>query len=302
MKRSLSLLTILMATFLMAEEYKETLHKGWSQSFEITEVLYHNKTEHQDLMIFENPIFGKVLALDGVIQLTELDEFIYHEMITHIPVMTHGNIHKVLVVGGGDGGTIRELNKHLGIQKIVLAEIDEGVIEMSKKYLPFLSDGAFDSPKVEIVITDAAEYVKTTNEKFDLIICDSTDPIGPGEVLFSEEFYKNCQKCLDKDGIFVSQAGVPFVQYRHSDQNPYEKLKSAFNCVMFYQATIPTYVGGPMVFSFASNRRFQYEPSFRSIKKRMGNLFGKLKYYNEQVHRGAFCLPTDLQMMLYKEN
>ena len=301
-KRSLFFLLTLFTTYAISQEYKETLHGSWSQSFEVTNVLYQDKTDHQDLVIFENPLFGRVLALDGVIQLTELDEYIYHEMITHIPVMTHGAVHKALVIGGGDGGTVRELLKHLGIQKIVLVELDAGVIEMSKKYLPSLSNGAFDNPKVEITIKDGFQYVSETDEKFDLIICDSTDPIGPGEVLFSEEFYQNCQRCLNKDGIFVSQAGVPFVQYLHSDQDPNKKLKTAFDSVTFFQATVPTYVGGPMVFTFASNHKFQYDPSLRSLQKKIDSLFGTLKYYNAKTHRAAFALPEYLNKMLYKES
>ncbi|PCI93461.1 spermidine synthase [Candidatus Aerophobetes bacterium] len=301
MKRFILFFLTLSIALCSADEYKETLHDAWSQSFEMSEILYHDKTEHQDLIIFQNPIFGKVLALDGVIQLTELDEFIYHEMITHIPVLTHGNIHKVLVIGGGDGGTIRELVKHPGIMKITLAELDEGVIEFSKKYLPSLSNGAFNSPKLHIKIGDAAEFVKTTEEKFDLIICDSTDPIGPGAVLFQEEFYKNCQKCLNEQGIFVSQAGVPFVQYLHDDQDPYTKLKTAFKHVTFYQAAVPTYVGGPMVFTFASNVPLQYDMAYRTIKKRMQYFMGDCKYYNAKIHRASFVLPEYLNKMLYKD-
>lgn len=178
--------------------FKETLYTKYAQSFEIDKVLYEKKTEFQNLSIFENEAFGKVLTLDGVIQLTERDEFIYHEMLTHVPIFSHGNIKTVLVIGGGDGGIVREVLKHKTIEKVVLVDIDRYVIELSKQYLPKISDGAFDDPRLEVVIGDGSEYVKTQEKAFDLIICDSTDPIGPALVLFTTEFYQNCHDALKK--------------------------------------------------------------------------------------------------------
>ena len=178
--------------------YTETLYPEWGQSLEISKEVLREKTDHADLVIFENPLFGRILALDGIVQLTEADEPVYHEMLTHVPLLTHENPASVLIVGGGDGGILREVMRHSSVQRVVLVEIDPSVIELSKKYFPKVSNGAFDDPRLEIVIQDASEYVKSAQESFDVIICDSTDPVGPGAVLFTSEFYGDCKGCCAK--------------------------------------------------------------------------------------------------------
>lgn len=167
----------------MTEWVSETLHAGYQQRFEVSKVLYSEKTEFQDMVIFENPKFGRVLVLDGVIQTTEKDEFIYHEMMVHTPMLANGAAKRVLIIGGGDGGCLREALRHPGVGKVTMVEIDPTVVELSRKYLPGHSDGAFDDPRTDLVIADGLKYVAESDEKFDVIIVDSTDPIGPGEVL-----------------------------------------------------------------------------------------------------------------------
>ena len=236
--------------------YTETLYPEWGQSFEISREILREKTDHADLVIFENPVFGRILALDGIVQLTEADEPVYHEMLTHVPLLTHENPTSVLIVGGGDGGILREVMKHSSVQKVVLVEIDPSVIELSKEYFPKVSNGAFDDPRLQIVIQDASQYVKSTEESFDIIICDSTDPVGPGAVLFTSEFYGDCKGLLNKDGIFVNQNGVPFLQ-KDELALTYQNRSPHFKHVGFYVAPVPTYVGGFMAFGWASDRDYQ---------------------------------------------
>ena len=237
-----------------ASMYTETLYPGTGiQSFTVDEVICEEKTEHQDLLIFENKTFGRVLALDGVIQLTEVDQAIYHEMMAHVPILEHGEVRSVLIVGGGDGGLLREVVKII-IQRVVVVDIDPDVVAMSKKYLPKLSDGAFDDPRAEVIIQDAAQYVKNCEEQFDVIISDSTDPFGPAQVLFSTEFYADCKALLRKGGIFVNQSGVPFVQSEEFKLT-LKNQRPNFKYVTFYIAPVPTYVGGHMAFGFASDKK-----------------------------------------------
>lgn len=281
---------LLVATTLSANtpHYLETLYDSWGQSMAMTQEVYREKTEHQDLVIFENPIFGKVLALDGVIQATEADEAIYHEMMVHVPLLAHENPTSVLIIGGGDGGILREVVKHSSIERILLVEIDSGVVALSKKYLPKLSNGAFEDSRVEVLIQDAAEYVKRCKETFDVIICDSTDPFGPGKALFTPEFYAVCKKLLKKNGIFVNQNGVPFLQKEElaltfQNRSPY------FKHVTFYTAAVPSYVGGVMAFGWASDKK--YRISEQVLEQRLAKLKGALYYYTPAIHRASFVLP-----------
>lgn len=269
--------------------YTETLYPEWGQTFEISKEILREKTEYQDLVIFENLRFGRVLALDGVIQLAEADEPVYHEMMVHVPVLTHGSVTSVLIIGGGDGGILREVLKHPSIQKVVLVEIDASVIELSKNYFPKVSNGGFDDPRVEVIIQDASKFVKTADASFDVIICDSTDPIGPGAVLFTSEFYGDCKGLLSEGGIFVNQNGVPFLQDGELPLT-YQNRSPHFKHVGFYIAPVPTYVGGFMAFGWASDR--DYQVSEEVLRERLGKLGDTLHYYTPAIHKASFALPN----------
>ena len=285
-----SLFSLLAASVTLVEPttFTETLYSSWGQTFTIDEKIHQEKTELQDLIIFDNAYFGRVMALDGVIQLTERDEPIYHEMMTHVPLLTHGNAHSVLVIGGGDGGSLREVLKHPGVERLVLVEIDSSVIDLCKKYLPNVSKGSFENPRVEIVIQDASEYVKQKGELFDVIICDSTDPIGPGQVLFTEEFYGGCKSLLREGGIFVNQNGVPFFQKDELEMTVRNRLPH-FKNVSFYIAPVPTYAGGFMAFGWASDT--DYQVSEEVLRERFKDLGISTFYYTPQIHRASFALP-----------
>ena len=196
----------------MSKRFVETLHEGYAQSLSVDKVLYDNASNLQHIQVFENRQFGRVLTLDGVVQTTQGDEFIYHEMLTHVPILAHGNARHVLIVGGGDGGMAREVLRHQSVETVKMVEIDEGVIAFSKTYLPSLSGGAFDDPRLNLVIADGLDFMIESVDRFDVIIIDSTDPIGPGAVLFTDHFYSNAKRRLAVDGVLVTQNGVPFMQ------------------------------------------------------------------------------------------
>lgn len=273
--------------------YLETLYPSYGQSFEMEEVLFRAPTEHQELIIFKNERFGRVMALDGVIQTTEADEFIYHEMLTHVPILAHGNAKRVLIIGGGDGGILREVLRHDSVEHVTQVEIDAQVIEMCKQYLPNHSNGAFDNPRANIVISDGKAFVMNCTEKFDVIISDCTDPIGPGEALFESDFYRGCKNCLTEGGVFVAQNGVPFMQPDEAETTK-ARLKPFFADRTFYCAPVPTYIGGVMSLAWASDNAELRQLPTAVIAERFAKAGFKTRYYTPAVHTGAFALPQFL--------
>ena len=191
---------------------EETLHRGFRVRLKADAVLFDSETEHQRLIIFENADFGRVMMLDSIVQLTTKDEFVYHEMMSHVPLFAHGKAKKALIVGGGDGGVLREVLKHPEIEQATLCEIDRGVIDLCRQHFPEVSAGAYDDPRARIVIADGTKFVAETADRFDVIMIDSTDPVGPGAVLFTRDFYAGCARCLEPGGLLVTQNGLPFLQ------------------------------------------------------------------------------------------
>lgn len=283
----------------MSRQFLERLFDGYGQHFDIDEVLFESDTEHQHLIIFENRAFGRVMALDGIVQTTERDEFIYHEMMIHVPVMAHGAARRVLIIGGGDGGSLREALKHPDVETVTQVEIDASVIDMCRTYLPGHSSGAFDHPKSNIVIGDGFRFVQECEESFDAIVCDSTDPVGPGEVLYSEEFYAACHRCLGERGIMVGHSGVAWFQTAEAMQVN-ERLRRSFASVNFYCASVPTYVGGIMMFYFASDDAALAKQPLEVIAKRFSAKTIATRYYNPAVHVGAFGVPQYFRNALEK--
>lgn len=276
------------------EWYTETLYDSWRQTFRLDEIIYEEKTPEQHLVIFKNKLYGNVLALDGVIQITDNDESVYQEMMSHVPLLAHGNAHNVLIIGGGDGGILREVLRHKTVKKVTLVEIDESVVHFSKKYLPNISKGSFDNPRLQLIIQDGAVFVKSTNEKFDVIICDSTDPEGPAAVLFTSEFYGDCHRALSEGGIFVNQNGVPFLQMDELLLS-LKNRKTHFKEVGFYLGVIPTYVGGFMAFGLATDKKENLDVSVEALEKRLQNIEGELKYYTPALHKASFALPKFIE-------
>lgn len=229
--------------------------------------------------------------LDGITQTTEADEFIYHEMLAHTPILAHGAAERVLIIGGGDGGMLREVLRHPTVTHCTMVEIDPGVVELSKAHLPNHSHGAFDDPRTNLVFADGAAFVKECTDRFDVIIVDSTDPIGPGEVLFQDTFYANAKSCLTPGGVLVTQNGVPFMQ-RDELKNTVTHLRHLFADGSCYLATIPTYVGGPMAFGWATDNPDLRDIDVAVLEKRFDAARIKTRYYTPAVHKGAFALPV----------
>ncbi|MBE7638436.1 polyamine aminopropyltransferase [Sneathiella sp. P13V-1] len=283
----------------MIEVFDENLHSGVNLALEVGEIYYREKTDLQDLMIFENPRFGRVMSLDGAVQTTEKDEFIYHEMFVHVPVLAHGNVKRILIIGGGDGGAARQAMKYKNVD-VTLVDIDRTVIDLSIKYMPSVSGGAFEDPRMNLVVADGCKFVKETDEKWDVIVVDSTDPHGPGEVLFTQEFYTDCKSCLSDGGIIVTQNGVPFVQ---SDElrNSYDRFGTIFEDVSFYMATIPSYVGGPLAFGWATDNPRLRKLDLGVLADRYLAAEIKTDYYTPEIHQASFVLPLYVQKVLTEE-
>lgn len=276
--------------------FSEKLHANYQLQLHITQTLFQEKTEHQDLQIFENPVFGRILALDGIIQTTEGDEFIYHEMLAHVPILAHGAAKRVLIVGGGDGGMLRRALMHPGIEA-TLVEIDPGVIDLCRKYLPAIGENAFDAPRAKVVIADGAQYVAETADRYDVAIVDSTDPLGPGEVLFTAEFYKNCKRCLNPGGILVTQSGVPFLQ-KTELTNSYRRLSQHFADASFFVAPVPTYAGGFMAFGWATDNKETRRLPVAAIAERFAKAKLQTRYYNPEIHVASFALPNYVKALM----
>jgi spermidine synthase len=281
----------------MSRFFDETLHSDYRQSLKIDDVLYDNQSDVQHIQVFQNNRFGRVLTLDGVVQTTEGDEFIYHEMLTHVPILAHGAARRVLIVGGGDGGMAREVLRHARIDHVTMVEIDAGVVEFSKTYLPRLSAGAFDDPRLDLVIADGADFMAQSNQHFDVIIIDSTDPIGPGEVLFTNSFYDHTRARLAEGGIMVTQNGVPFMQPDEltGTMRAFKQLFADWGC---YIASIPTYAGGPMAFGWGSQSPVGRAVSLEQLGERFAASGIETRYYTPAVHKAAFGLPAYIEKLL----
>lgn len=278
------------------EWMKETLYDTHAQTLRMDEVLYDSDTDHQRLVVFENGRFGRVLTLDGVVQTTEGDNAIYHEMLTHVPVLAHGYAKDILIIGGGDGGMAREVLKHSTVERVTMVEIDAGVVDFSNTYLPQLSQGAFDDPRLELVIADGAAFVQETEKRFDVIIVDSTDPVGPGEVLFTDTFYGHAKRCLKPGGILVTQNGVPFMQ---GDEltNTMRAFKALFANWTCYTATIPTYAFGPMALGWGTDGDAG-NLDLQTLQQRFEKSGLDPFYYTPEVHMGAFALPGYIKKLM----
>ena len=282
------------------KEFPETLYDAYRQSFDCDEVYFEYKTDHQHLVVFHNPKFGRVMALDGVIQTTEKDEFVYHEMLTHVPILAHGGVRSVLIIGGGDGGILREVARHAAVQRIVMVEIDEAVVTTCKDVLPGHSAGAFDDSRLQLVIDDGAAYIASSQERFDVIIVDSTDPIGPGEVLFEQDFYRHCHAHLTQGGVLVTQNGVAFMQLDEA-RNTAARFATVFNDWHFYASAVPTYIGGVMLMSFGTDDATLRRQSVDAITARFNAARLATRYYTPEVHVGAFALPRYVLQAVGKE-
>lgn len=264
-------------------------------SIKVDKPLYTGQSEFQRIDVFKSSEFGTFFTLDGLMMVTEKDEFIYHDMIVHVPMATNPKIKNVLVIGAGDGGTVRELTRYNAITNIDMVEIDKMVVDVCREYLPQTAC-KLDDPRVNLYFEDGLKFVRTKENTYDLIIVDSTDPFGPGEGLFTKEFYGNCYKALKEDGILVNQHESPYYSsYASSMQRAHKRIKEFFPVCRVYQAHIPTYPSGHWLFGFASKK---YDP-LTDIDEQAWNSLGlKTRYYNTEIHKGSFALPNYVKELL----
>ncbi len=284
--------------------FDETLHDGIRQSLTVDRLLHREHTGLQNLTIFENRLFGRVLALDGAIQTAEADEYVYHEMLVHPAILARKaalcsgpeDRLDILIVGGGDGGCLREVLRHPEVRAMQV-EIDARVVELAKAYLPALSAGAFDDPRGELVIADGARFVAETDRRFDVAIIDSTDPVGPGAALFTGEFYRNCKRCLKDGAVLITQNGVPALQGEELAAS-HAAFRALFADPAFYLAPVPTYNGGFMAFGWATDDAGLRRWSSATIRDRIDAIGLATRYFNADIFAAAFALPNDIRDLM----
>lgn len=270
---------------------RENQTQNMGLSCRIKETLYTGKSDFQEIIVVDSYQFGRMLVLDGVYQTSIAEEFTYHEMIAHVPLYTHPNPKKVLVIGGGDGGTVREVLKHSSVEYVKMVEIDGAVVDVAKKYLPEISKALIENPpQLDLTIGDGIAHMASVENEYDVIIVDCSDPIGPGEGLFSYDFYKNVYKALKADGLFVQQTESP-IYHQPLIKRLTKDIKSLFPITKFYLSHIPIYPGGMHSFTMGSKK---YNPLEADVEL----LPSGLRYYNEEIHKACFALPNFVKELL----
>ncbi|MDF2569840.1 MAG: speE [Sporomusa sp.] len=273
--------------------YTEYQTKNLGLTARIKETLYTGKSEFQEVAVVDSHQFGRMLVLDGVFQTSIFDEFIYHEMIAHVPLFAHPSPRTVLVIGGGDGGTIREVVKHQSVEVAEMVEIDGLVVDVSKKYLPEISVALNENhPKLRLKIGDGIKHMQEVENKYDVIIVDCSDPIGPGEGLFTRSFYQDVHKALKPDGLFVQQTESPFY-HQELIKRLKQDISSLFPITRLYLASVPQYPGGLHCFTIGSK---QYDPTHADIARIPENL--GTRYFNREIQKSCFALPNFIQELV----
>ena len=277
----------------MTEWVTEELYPDWGQRFRQVAELAKVRSAYQEILIFESASHGRVLVLDGAVQITERDEFAYQEMIVHVPLLAHGDARRILIIGAGDGGVLRRVLQHQNVGQVVMVEIDGEVIRLAREFMPAISGDAWADQRATVLVADGLAYLaEAPDDAFDVIIVDSTDPGGVGEVLFTEAFYRDCARVVGERGVVVNQAGVPFMQGDELAQSS-QRRSQAFRHVTAYLAAVPTYVGGFMTLGFASNTLHLDAAPVSELRRRAttAGILGLTEYWTPEVHSAAFALP-----------
>ena len=275
--------------------FRESLHPEIEEGIRVDQAIYQGRTEYQAVRIFRNDLLGRVLVLDGVLQTTELDEFFYHEMLAHVPILGHGRARHVLIIGGGDGGCLKQVLRH-PVERVTMVDLDAGVVALCREHLPALSDGAFDDPRLKLIFGDGTTFVAETDERFDVIIVDSTDPIGPAVALFETPFYRACRDRLAPGGVLVTQNGVPIFQQAEFVQS-LAAFRALFAHSGFYYAAVPTYIGGDLAFGWASDGLRLNQADSAQLRTRYEAHDLQTRYYNPEIHQAAFAQPNYLKAL-----
>jgi spermidine synthase len=276
--------------------FSETVEHAYRQSFKVERSIYRGRTAYQEIEIFENALFGRVLALDGVVQTTERDEYIYHEMIVHVPLFGHGGARRVLIIGGGDGGALEEALKH-PVEQVTMVDLDAQVIELCRRHLPSVSAGAFEDPRLELVIGDGASFVAESGRRFDVIVVDSTDPVGPGVVLFESPFYESCRASLHEGGVLVAQCSTPY-EYPDVLRESCARLERLFTHVGAFIVGVPSYGGAYMGFAWASDSVDLAHLPLTTLEQRYAQAAIETRHYTPAFHASTFVLPADIGRLL----
>jgi spermidine synthase len=278
----------------MSEQWvDETLYPGWCQRFRVVREIAHARSAMQDIVIVETETHGRVLLLDGAVQITEADEFVYQEMIVHVPLLVHGDARRVLIIGAGDGGVLRRVLQHRQVESAVMVEIDGEVIRLAREFLPAIGGLAWDDTRATVIVGDGIDHVAcAADASFDVIIVDSTDPVGVGETLFTDAFYHHCARALTPNGLVVNQCGVPFMQPRELAETSLRRARH-FAYVGAYVVAVPTYVGGFMTLGLASRSARPARLDEASIRRRAitAGIMGATRYWSPAVQVAAFALP-----------
>lgn len=286
-----------------AEWADERLYEGWGQRFCVERTLARVQSAFQDIWLFDSVSHGRVLMLDGVVQITEADEFVYQEMIVHVPLLAHGRPENVLIIGAGDGGVLRRVLQHRGVKRAVMVEIDGEVVRLSREFLPTIGGAAWTDPRAEVLIADGIAYAATApTASFDIIIVDSTDPAGPGEALFTDAFYADCTRLLSPAGIIVNQCGVPFMQANELKETSARRGR-VFPYVSAYLAAVPTYVGGFMTLGIAANSGDPGSVSVNTLAARAkaAGIDGSTRYWTPEIQFASFQLPPYIVQYLPRQ-
>lgn len=275
----------------MTEWADELLTHDFRLSFGVNRVLAQTSTPHQELKLIENERFGRVLLLDGATQVTTADEFIYHEMLAHAPLFAHGEARDVLIIGGGDCGLAEEVLKHREVRRVFQVEIDAAVVGAARRYLDEINAPVFEDERFQLKIDDAARFVDGLDERFDVVLVDSTDPEeGPGARLFSKDFYQRIRRCLRMHGILAVQAGIPFLQQAEFSST-IANLSSVYKYAGCYLLASPSYAGGHLAIGWGSDRVRMDQPAFEALQERVTRSGLNLRYYSAEIHKAAFVLP-----------
>ena len=280
--------------------FEETLYPNWGQRFQITRELARVTSAFQEIAIFETTSHGRVMVLDGSVQITERDEFVYQEMLGHVPLLEHGDARRVLVIGAGDGGVLRRVLMHRNVESATMVEIDGEVIRLARAFLPDIGGAAWTSTRAQVIVGDGIAYVRdAAANSCDVIIVDSTDPAGVGEVLFSDAFYADCARILSPRGLVVNQCGVPFMQGQELRETS-ARRRRFFPHVSAYVAAVPTYVGGLMALGFASKDSSYQRQDVATIRARAAaaGVSDASQYWTPEIHVGCFDLPPYIGKLL----
>jgi spermidine synthase len=279
---------------------EETLYPDWGQRFRVVRELARVRSAFQDILVVETASHGRAMLLDGVVQITEADEFAYQEMIAHVPLLAHGDARRVLVIGAGDGGVLRRVLAHRTVEAATMVEIDAEVVRLAREHLPGIGGAAWDDPRARVLIADGIAHAREApSESYDVIIVDSTDPVGVGEVLFTDAFYADCARLVGASGIVVNQCGVPFMQGDEL-RDTSARRRRHFADAHAYVAAVPTYVGGFMTLGWSAQDAALRRHAAETIRARAAaaGILGTTRYWSPEVHAAAFALPPYVAALL----